>query len=145
MIVLYLSVLLLLGAIHFLLRRRAVRLERRYARAAGEADELLRQASFREGNSPRPDPYQSAKRQYRLGQAAEKRDAVEVRYTAWQTRAERCGALIARLRRWRGKVLPYAFGLADAALLLVLVERLAPGTTGPIQALAQSVTALLSR
>jgi hypothetical protein len=145
MIVLYASLLLLLGALHFLLRRRAVRLERRYSRAAGEADELLRQANFREGSSPRPDPYEGAKRAYRLGLAAEKRDQIEARYTAWQTRAERCGALTARLRRWRGKVLPYAFGLADAAFILVAVEVLTPGGNGPLRALAQSVSTLLGR
>src|SRR2546421_4243096 len=107
MIFLYSLVLFLLGTTHFLLRRRVTSLERKYARVAREADNLVRQPSYRESNNNRSDPYLTAKRQYQLGLLAQKRDQLETRYVAWQGRAERFGALVARIRAWKGKKLPY--------------------------------------
>jgi hypothetical protein len=124
MIFLYTTLVVLLGAAHFLIKRRAVALEKRYARVAKEADTLLRQPNLREGNSSRADPYQAAKRQYQLGLLAQKRDRVEAKYTAWQGVTERTGKLVAGLRNWKGRKLPYTFGVLDVAGALALADYL---------------------
>src|SRR5690348_111781 len=113
MIFLYTSLLFLLATTHFLLRRRVSALERKYARVAREADELVRQPGYRDTNGSRADPYVTAKRQYQLGLLAQRRDQLEARYVAWQGRAEKFGALVARVRAWRGKKLPYTLGALD--------------------------------
>ena len=127
MIFLYTTLVVLLGAAHFLIKRRAVALEKRYARVAKEADTLLRQPNLREGNSSRADPYQAAKRQYQLGLLAQKRDRVEAKYTAWQGVAERTGKLVAGLKNWKGRKLPYTFGVLDVTGALALVDYLGLG------------------
>src|SRR2546430_1198850 len=67
MIVLYTFLLALLGTTAFLIRRRAVRLERKYIQAAEAADKLQRTLPFRPGNGGRPDACLAAKQQYLLG------------------------------------------------------------------------------
>jgi len=115
MLPLYLSLLLVLAVVRLLFCFRARRLEKKFTRVAAAADDLVRRGGVRNGNSNRADPYVAAKQQYDLARLAIKRDAVEARYTRWQTRSERLGRLIGRLRGWKGKLLPYAFGALDAA------------------------------
>jgi hypothetical protein len=118
MLPLYLSLLLVLAVVQLLFRFRARRLEKRFVRIAAAADDLIRRGGARGGNSNRADPYVLARQQYDLARLAIKRDAVEARYTRWQGRSERLGRLIGRLRAWKGKVLPYAFGALDAAAVV---------------------------
>jgi hypothetical protein len=145
MLVLYTAVLLAFGVTHFLLRRRVASLERRYSRVAGETDAVLKQTTFKEGNSSRPDPCQAARRQFELGRLVAKRDALEARYAAWQGRAEKCAAGRARLRRWQGRFLPYACGMLDVALALLVLNRLADGAVVNATPVVEAVASLLAR
>ena len=127
MIFLYTTLVVLVGMAHFLIKRRTAALEKKYARVAKAADTLLRQPNLREGNSSRADPYQAAKRQYQLGLLVQKRDRVEAKYTAWQGVAERTGKLVAGLKNWKGRKLPYTFGVLDVTGALALVDYLGLG------------------
>ncbi len=89
MIFLYTALLLLVGVAHFLIKRRVAALEKKYSGVVKEADDLLRQGNHRDGNSNRQDPYQNAKRQYKLAMLAEKRDRME---TQLQHLASACRA-----------------------------------------------------
>ena len=60
MIVLYTSLLVLLGGARFLTRRRANSLERKYSAVLKQTNTLLRDPLPREGNSGRTDPYLQA-------------------------------------------------------------------------------------
>ncbi len=145
MIFLYTSLLFLLGVAYFLIKRRATSLEKKYARVAKEADTLLRHANLREGNSNKTaDQYQAAKRQYQLGLLAQKRDRVEAKYAAWKGRADRFGKVIARLKNWKGKKLPYTFGVLDVAGTLVLADYLGFGQYANARYLVQVVTSLFN-
>jgi hypothetical protein len=127
MIFLYSAVLLVLGAARFLVKRQAAALERKYSRAAAQTEELMRQPTVKEGNSSRPDPCQSAKRQYLLGQLVQKRDRVESRYTRWQERADRLDRWLKAVRGWKGRKLPYTCGVLDVAMALLLADWLGAG------------------
>src|SRR5260370_9496068 len=124
MILIYSSVLLVLGVVKFLIVRHAKALEKKYVRVAKEADTLLKQPSHREGNSSRIDPYVAAKRQYLLGLLAQKRDRVEAKYAAWQVFSEKFGRFVCGVQRWKGRKLPYTFGAADVACLLRPIDYL---------------------
>lgn len=124
MIILYTALLLLVGVAHFLIKRRVTNLEKKYTGVVKEADDLLRQANYRDGNSNRQDPYQSAKRQYKLAMLAEKRDRMESSYTSWHRRAERLSKLRHRLRAWKGRKLPYSFGVLDVACVMGVIDYL---------------------
>ncbi len=145
MIFLYTALLLLVGVAHFLIKRRVAALEKRYARVAGEADELLRQSSYREGNSNRQDPYQSAKRQYKLAMLAEKRDSVESAFVRWDRRSERFAKLRERLRAWKGRKLPYTFGALDVAFVLSAIDYLGAGQFLSARHLVEAVASLFTR
>jgi hypothetical protein len=146
MIFLYTLLLLLLGSVYFLSKRRTASLEKKYARVAKEADALVRQPSYREGNSGRlSDPYAAAKRQYQLGQLAQKRDRLEARYASWQDFTDRFGKFLGRLRNWKGRKLPYTFGVLDVAGALALVDYLGAGQYVNARALVQAVTSILAR
>ena len=145
MLVVYLSALLLLGVVQFLLRRRVARLERAYVRAATMADAVLRKVGYKDGNGGRPDPLQAAKRQYQLALLAQKRDRVEARYTAAQLGRERFGKLAARVRGWKGKALPYALGVLDVGLVLVALDYLSGTRYVNTREIAQAVASLFNR
>ena len=145
MIFLYTALLLLVGVAHFLIKRRVAALEKRYSRVVKEADDLLRQSNHRDGNSNRQDPYQSAKRQYQLAMLAQKRDAVESRYGTWHQRSERVSKLRHRLRSWKGRKLPYTFGVLDFAGALALIDYLGAGQYVNARGLVQAVSALFTR
>jgi hypothetical protein len=123
MILLYIVLLVVLVLARGLVRRRVAALERRYARAASDADEKLRKSAVvKDGNGARADPVLVAKRQYELGQAALKREAVEARYARWQTLSEKLDRTVAGLRRWKGRLVPYALGVLDVALALAALD-----------------------
>jgi hypothetical protein len=127
MIFLYSAFVIVLGIAGFLARRRANALEAVYTRAARQAEQVLRQSTLKEGNSNRQDPYTLAKRQLALGQIAHKRDRVEARYSAWQQFSEKLDRYANRVRGWKGRKLPYTFGVLDVASLLWVIDRLGAG------------------
>jgi hypothetical protein len=124
MILLYTSLIVLLATAKFLISRRAKSLEKKFARVAKEADNLVKQPLFKDGNSSRIDPYASAKRQYLLGHLTQKRDRLEAKYSAWNQRAERFGRYLSNVRSWQGKKLPYTFGVVDVVCVLGLLDYL---------------------
>jgi hypothetical protein len=123
MIAIYLVLLIVLALLHALVRVRVRRLERKFTTVAGEADKLLKQQSYRGGNSSRPDPYLAAKQQYALAQLAIKRDRTEGRYDSWQGFSERFGHFRRRLSGYRGKTVPYVLGVLDVVALTVVLDR----------------------
>ncbi len=145
MIFLYTALLLLVGVVHFLLKRRVVALEKKYSGVVKEADDLLRQGNHREGNSNRQDPYQHAKRQFKLAMLAEKRDRMETSYSTWHRRAERMGKLRQRLRAWKGRKLPYTFGALDVACAMGLIDYLGAGHYLNARHLVELATSLFTR
>lgn len=145
MIFLYTALLLLVGVVYFLIQRRVAALEKKYSGVAKEADALLRQGNYKDGNSNRQDPYQSAKRQYKLAMLAEKRDRLESSYLTWHQRAERLGKLRQRLGAWKGRKLPYTFGAIDVACAMSLVDYLGAGHYLNARHLAETLMSLLGR
>jgi hypothetical protein len=51
--------------------------------------------------------------QYQLAMIATRRDKVERQYNRWQDRSERTSKWLTALRRWKGRKLPYTFGVLD--------------------------------
>jgi hypothetical protein len=119
-------------------------LERKYCRAATEADRLLREPMFKEGNRAGLDPYKVAKRQFVLGQVVHKRDRWEAKYSAWQEFAEKFGRFVAGVRNWKGKKLPYTFGVLDVSFVLYLIDYLGFGEFVSARSLVQAVRALIA-
>lgn len=142
MILLYTTLILVLSTVLFLVKRRAARLERHYARLANEASTLLPSPSHR-GNGKDLDPGETARRQYELGLAVQKRDRIEARYTAWQESTEKLERVRQRLRAWKGKTLPYTFGILDVTGLLGLLDYLGAAQYANVRALFQLVRGLL--
>lgn len=140
MILLYTSLLLVLGVAAFLIQRRAARLGRKYVLAAAEADKLLQQSFLKQGNAGRCDPFLNAKRQYLLGEVVDKRDQLEARYDYWRKLAKRSSDLIASLRAWRGRKLPYTLGVVDVSLALYLVDELSVGQYMSVKQLVNLAT-----
>jgi hypothetical protein len=123
MIFLYTLALLFLGALKFLFDRKAARLERKHARAAKLADAMAREPVYRPGTS-KLDAYQIAKRQYLLGSLVQKAEQLEATYLAWQGRADRLQRVVAGVRGWQGRKLPYTMGVVDVSLALALLDHL---------------------
>ncbi len=144
MILLYTTLVALLVVTRWLVRRRVATLEKRYARAAAEADKVLK-APHKQGANGKPDPVAEAKRQYLLGQLAQKRDAVEARYASWQARSERLNRWVAAVRGWQGRKLPYTLGVLDVVGLLALVDALGVGEHVSARALVNLGLSLLGR
>lgn len=145
MILLYTALIFLLVTAKFLVDRRVKALEKKYIRVATEADTLVKQPAYKDGNSNRLDPYLTAKRQYQLGLLAQKRDRAEAKYTAWQVFAGKLGRGLDNVRRWKGKKLPYTFGAVDVAGLFSLADYLGVGDHVSVRALIQLVTSLFTR
>ena len=144
MILLYTTLVGFLVVLRWLVVRRVRSLEKRYARAAAEADAVLKSTAVKAQNG-RPDPVAEAKRQYQLGQVAAKRDAVEARYTSWQTFSEKVGRWLAGVRSWRGRKLPYTLGVLDVVGLFALVDALGFGQYASVGALTQLVVTMVRR
>ena len=141
MIFVFTSLLLLLGVARFLSKRRARSLERKYVRAAREADALLKQ---NRGGTNYTDPVQTAKRQYLLGRLAQKRDRVEAKYTSWQSKSDRLGKWYLAVRNWKGRKLPYTFGVLDLYAALYLIDYLGVGTYANPRYLYQLIASLFT-
>jgi hypothetical protein len=114
--------LLLLSGVQKVLAYRAGRLERKFARLAGEVNALCREPLFKEGNTNRLAPLQAAKRQYLLGALVQKKDRLEALHDTWALRADAVQRAAMRLRQWKGRLLPYAFGALDTVGVGCLVD-----------------------
>jgi hypothetical protein len=145
MILLYSFVSLLLGFARFLISRRVAALERKYARAAHDAQRFLRGPTRLEGNSNRPDPCEAARRQYALGRLVEKRDRLEAKHEVWLNRYGRFDRLVNGIRDWKGKKLPYTFGVLDVSFVLALIDYLGAGEYVSARRLVEVVSMLLNR
>jgi hypothetical protein len=145
MILLYTLAVLLLGVAAFLVRYRVRGLERKYYRVATEADRLAKDLPYRQGNTGRPDPYQTARRHYELGRLVQKRDRLEARFDWWQKAAKRLGNYQAAIRAWKGRKLPYTFGVVDVALVMYLIDEFTVGQYASVKQLAQAVAALIGK
>jgi hypothetical protein len=145
MILLYTTLVFVLGVAAFLTGRRAKALEKKYTKVAKETDGLLKQANYKDGNSNRIDPCVAAKRQYLLGHLVQQRDRVEAKYVAWQARAEKFRRFVTRLKSWKGKKLPYTFGAVDVACVMGLVDYLGVGDHVGVRPLWQFVVSLFTR
>lgn len=124
MILVYALLLLLLVVARFVIARRVAALEKKYVKVARTTDELLRAQPPRPGNGSKPDPYATARQAYLLGQAVERRERVEGRYCGWQKVGERFTALVAAVRAWKGRKLPYLVGAFDVLLVLGTLDYL---------------------
>jgi hypothetical protein len=144
MILLYTCLLLLLVVTRFLVGRRVARLQARYTRLAQEVCKLAAEPSYKEGNSRRPDPYQSARTQYRLGQLIQRKDRLEDRYVAWLGRSERLAKWYTAVRHWKGRKLPYTFGVLDVAGTLCLIDYLGVGQVVSVGNLMRTLAAWFS-
>lgn len=144
MILLYTVLLLLLGAVNFLIGRRAGRLERKYSQVALATEKLLREPQPREGNSGKPDPCRAAKRQYQLGLVVQKRDRLEGKYETWQKLADKLRRSVAKVRSWKGKTLPYALGVIDTALVAFVIDYIGGGEYVSASRLVQLATSVFA-
>ncbi len=142
MILLYTLVLFLLVAVKFLTERRARALEQKYARAALAAEKLVREPAYRAGNGNRADPYEAAKRQFQLGALLQKSDRLETKCMTWQRRADKLGKAAEAVRGWKGRKLPYTFGVLDVSALLALADYLGVGELVSVRSLLRVLTAL---
>lgn len=113
MILIYALIVLLLGTAVVLTGYRARSLERRYARAAKQADAVAKELTFRGGNCARPDAFVTAKRQYELGRLVQVRDRLEENHDKWEARAGKFRILKTALQNRKGRFLPYALGAVD--------------------------------
>jgi hypothetical protein len=118
---------LLFSALYKVCAYRAGRLERKFARLAKEVYALSHSPLFKEGNANRIDPYEAARRQYLLGNLLQKQDRLEALHDKWAQRAEKMERQVARLRQWKGRLVPYAFGALDTVGVACLVDYLTYG------------------
>jgi hypothetical protein len=145
MILVYALLLLLLVVARFVIVRRVAALEKRYVKVARTTDELLKAQPARAGNGGKPDPYAAARQAYLLGQAVERREAVEGRYIAWQKFADRFSGLVAAVRGWKGRKLPYVVGALDVLLVLATLDYLGYREHLSAQAVVEFLSSLVSR
>jgi hypothetical protein len=146
MVLLYTVLLILLGLLKVMVARRAASLEKRYTFVASEVVKLAHAAGFKPGNAngSRDDfAAQSAKRQYELGLLASKRDRLEAKHFAWQSRADKLARLLERLRNGKGQKLPYTMGAMDVWLAMGLVDYLGMSRLVSVQRVVDMVSAYL--
>ncbi len=124
MVPLYTLMLSALAGVKWALVGRASRTEKKYTRAALDAEQLARQMQSKPGASSNADTFTQAKRQYELGRVVENRDRLEAKFLSWQTKVETVTKWLARLRGWNGRLVPYLLGVVDVILILVLLDRL---------------------
>jgi len=163
MILLYTLLLFLLVAARFFVNRRVARLEKKYIRAADEADHLLADALVKDGRAEplaiagvpvqkktmvkevRPDAAQVAKRQYLLGLVVQKRDRLEDGHLAWERRADTLNAWVERVRAWKGRKLPYTLGVLDVSSVMYLIDRYGLGEYLNFERVLELVNACLTQ
>ena len=124
MVPLYTLMLTALAGVKWALAGRAARTEKKYTRAALDAEKLARELQTKPGAPGSGDTFAQAKRQYELGRVVETRDRLEAKFLTCQGKAEKVAAVVAKLRNWNGRVVPYLLGVADVVLVLVLLDRL---------------------
>lgn len=117
MVPLYALLTLVVAAVKGALVALAARVERKYAKAAKEAEAVAKLVQAKPASGA-VDPYAVAKSQYELGRLVEKRDALEAKTLAWQARSEKAGVLLAKLRGLNGRLVPYLMGVVDVGLVL---------------------------
>jgi hypothetical protein len=144
MILLYTTLLTLLGLVKFLVSMRTRALERKFVRFAAAVAQLLREQEIRPGNSNKIDPATSAKRTLMLGQLVEKRDRVEAKYFAWQRWTDRLTRWMANATDWKGKKLPYTLGAIDVWMLFGLVDYFGVGDFLSTRSVVETVVAYWS-
>lgn len=145
MILLYTTLLLFLAALKLVIDRRVRGLVKKHAAVEREAERLVKVAQLKQGNGGRPDAWQAAKRQYLLGRLVQHRDRVEARYDRWERRAERLKKLMVRLRSFKGRFVPYAFGVVDVGTLLYLLDRFGGPEAANVRHLTRTVAALFTK
>jgi hypothetical protein len=145
MVLVYTLLIVLLVAARYVIGRRVAALERKYTRVARQTDELVRQPSAKPGNSNRPDPYAAARAAYLLGQAVEKRERVEAKYTAWQKTADVFNGFVAAVRGWQGRKLPYVVGVLDVLLALTALDYLGYREQLSAQAVVEFLSSLVHK
>jgi hypothetical protein len=144
MIVLYTTLLLVLGTAGFLIRRRAASLERKYAGVVKETHALLKDPLYKEGNSNRSDPYQTAKRHYLLGQMVQRKEKLEGKHYFWEGLSEKFRRAVAAVRGWKGRKLPYLLGAIDVVSVMTVLEYLGYGEHASPRALLQVLSTWLN-
>ncbi len=145
MILVYVLLLLLLVVARYVIVRRVAALEKKYVRTARATDELFKTQPVRPGNASRPDAYASARQSYLLGQAVEQRDRAETRYVAAQKTAARFGGLVAALRAWKGRKLPYLVGALDVLLALGALDYLGYHEKVNAHAVVEFISSLVTK
>jgi hypothetical protein len=145
MILFYVLLLLLLVVARYILVRRVAALEKKYVKIARTTDELLKGQPLRPGNASKPDPYAAARQAYLLGQAVERRERIESRYCAAQKLSGRFTALLAAVRGWKGRKLPYVVGGLDVLLLLGVLDYLGYRDHLSAQAVVEFFSSLVSK
>lgn len=124
MVPMYALLLLALVALKRTLTGRAARFERKYTRAALDAEVLARESQVKPGNGGAADALVVAKRQYALALAVDARDRLEMKFVRWQAKADAVAKLLARLHGWNGRLIPYFAGVVDVGLVFVALNAL---------------------
>jgi hypothetical protein len=144
MLLVYTTMLLVLGAVSYIIGRKVAALERKHVQVARAADRLARAPTFLEGSSSRPDSFQSARKMFALGQLAQKQDRLESNYAAWQGAHERFARLVSGLRGFKGKTIPYTFGVIDVIGVLTLIDYLGFSEVVSPRKLVELISTLVS-
>ncbi|HKI31892.1 MAG TPA: hypothetical protein VKA46_08485 [Gemmataceae bacterium] len=145
MILFYALLLLLLVVARYVIVRRVAALERKYVKIARTTDELLKAQPLKPGNTSKPDPYAAARQAYLLGQAVERRERLEARYCACQKLGERFTALVAAVRGWKGRKLPYVVGALDVLLVFGALDYFGYRDHLSAQAVVEFLSSLVSK
>jgi hypothetical protein len=142
MILVYTTLLFALVVAAFAVKRRAGYLEKKFARVSRAVQTVALEPTFKPGS--RLDACQIAKRQLQLGVLVQKRDRVEAKYLGWQALADKFNGWVGRLQGWKGKKLPYTFGVVDVSCLLYAVDYLGVGRYVNVMELWHWATSLIA-
>jgi hypothetical protein len=123
MVPLYALLTLAVASVKGWLAARAAGVEKKYAKAAKEAEAVARAVQAKPAGGA-VDPYALAKSHYELGRLVEKRDRLEGKTLAWQARAEKATAVLAKLKGLNGRLMPYLMGVVDVGLVLTALSML---------------------
>jgi len=143
-ILIYTTMLTLLGLVKWLVSKRTRALERKFVALAADVGKLLQEGDMKPGNSNKADPCAVAKRVLALGYLVNKRDRVEAKYFAWQRWTDRLAGWMNNLSDWKGKKLPYTLGAIDVWMLLGLVDYFGVGEFLSTRAVIDTIVAYWS-
>jgi len=144
MILLYTTLLFVLGTLSWFVNRRVARLERKFTRTAVEVEQLSTSNAYKPGNS-KLDTAETAKRQFLLGQLVQKRDTLEGKCHSWQHFADRFGKVVTALREARGRKLPYTMGVLDVSAVLYAIDYFGVGDYVSWHNVVEVVTAYIGQ